>query len=163
VELFWKRSIKNLSLKCYTSIDDLPIKTWFEIHKTANFLLLLREPVKITNDIYDEILGFWEEMYNQYINKFGLSDEFIVDLRSQMRVAEMRADYIITGQRHFLTLIKIEEEKERLHNLDVKEPQDLEIILAKISKYYGFKLSSKELTVTEYYSYLHSIGNGKAS
>jgi hypothetical protein len=33
-------------------------------------------------------------------------------------------------------------------------------MLAKISKYYGFKLTSRELTTTEYYSYLENITNG---
>jgi hypothetical protein len=29
-----------------------------------------------------------------------------------------------------------------------------------MSKYYGFKLESKELTVTQYYSYLNTVKNG---
>ena len=51
----------------------------------------------------------------------------------------------------------------RINNFDISEPKDIETILAKMSKYYGFKLSSRELTTAEYYSYLNNITDGKTS
>ena len=105
----------------------------------------------------------WQKLYNEFIDRFGLSDEFLADLQTEIKIANLQADLIITKQKHLKTLIKVEQEKMRINNFDISEPKDIETILAKMSKYYGFKLSSRELTTAEYYSYLNNITDGKTS
>ena len=87
----------------------------------------------------------------------------MADLQTEIKIANLQADLILTKQKHLKTLIKVEQEKMRINNFDISEPEDIESILAKMSKYYGFKLSSRELTTAEYYSYLNNITNGKTS
>lgn len=162
MKLFWRKSSKNLEqLNCYRTIEELPIRVWFEIHKDGDYTKLLKVDVKLTDETIFNISKVWTSIYNEYIEKFGLSDEFMSELRTEIKIANLRADLVITGQRYLNTLIKIEEEKKKLNELEIKEPNDLETVLAKMSKYYGFKLSSRELTVNEYYSYLNNILNGK--
>lgn len=160
---FWKKSKKELELDCYNSIDELPIKIWFDIHKTVNFKKLLKSGECKNEKTYIKLFELWQKLYNEFIERFGLSDEFLSDLQTEIKIANLQADLIITKQKHLNTLIKIEQEKMRINNFEISEPADIESILAKMSKYYGFKLSSRELTTAEYYSYLNNITDGKTS
>ena len=160
---FWKKSKKELELDCYNSIDELPIKIWFDIHKTVNFKKLLKSGECKSEKTYIKLFELWQKLYNEFIERFGLSDEFLSDLQIEIKIANLQADLIITKQKHLNTLIKIEQEKMRINNFEISEPADIESILAKMSKYYGFKLSSRELTTAEYYSYLNNITDGKTS
>lgn len=161
MRLFQKKLNKNLGQhNCYLSIDELPIKIWFDIHKDGDYTKLLKVSIELNDKTILAISNVWMNLYNEYIDIFGLSDEFMADLRAEIKVANMRADLIITGDRYLKTLIRIEEEKKRISDLDIKPPNELETILAKMSKYYGFKLSSRELTVAEYYSYINNITDG---
>ncbi len=160
--LFSKKLTKNLGQhNCFTTIDELPIKIWFEIHKKGDYTKLIKTDIVLNENILIQLNSIWEKIYNEFIDRFGLSDEFLADLRDEIKLANLKAEYIITGQKYYRTLIKIEEEKKRILNLEIKEPAELETILAKMSKYYGFKLSGKELTVVEYYSYINNIIDGK--
>jgi hypothetical protein len=159
----WKKSKKELELDCYNSIDELPIKIWFDIHKTVNFKKLLKSGECKNEKTYIKLFELWQKLYNEFIERFGLSDEFLSDLQIEIKIANLQADLIITKQKHLNTLIKIEQEKMRINNFEISEPADIESILAKMSKYYGFKLSSRELTTAEYYSYLNNITDGKTS
>ena len=94
------------------------------------------------------------------MDRFGLSEEFKDNLRLQVEIANLKARLVITGQRHLRTQIKIKEEEFLANSPSDKPPVELETLLAKMSKYYGFKLESKELTVTQYYSYLNEVNNG---
>ena len=156
--LFKKKLTKNLGRhNCFTTIDDLPIKIWFDIHKEGNYSKLMRSEIPLTNKALIQLSNIWDNLYNEFIERFGLSDEFMADLRDEIKLANLQADYIITGDKYLSTLIKIEKEKKRLLDLEVTPPMELDIILAKVSKYYGFKLTSRDLTVTEYYAYINNI------
>ena len=158
---FWKKSKKESKrLDCYDTIDDLPIKIWFDVHMTSDYSLLLKNHEPLNSQELEFCFECWEKMYNQYIDQFGLSEEFLEDLNQQIEIANYRADFIITGDRYLLTLIKVGEARLEMDKKDTEKPAHLETILARMSKHYGFKLNSKELTVVQYYSYLNTISNG---
>jgi len=158
---FWKKSTEILGqLNCFRTIDELPIKIWFDIHKTGDYRLLLKEIRTINSDDFQKLFEFWEEIYNQYIDRFGLSDEFLEDLEMQIDIAKGKADFILTGHRHLRTMYRIKEEELSLNQKKTQEPFELELLLAKMSKHYGFKLNSQELTTSQYYGYLKSVKNG---
>jgi nitrate reductase beta subunit len=158
---FWKKSIPDLKpLDYFSTIDELPIKVWFDVHSTGDYGLLLKGDRKISVEQYQKLFEVWESIYNQHIERFGLSEEFLEDLNLQIEIANYRAKYIITGQRHLRTMVRIKEEELMAGNSDTKKPLELEELLAKMSKYYGFKLESKELTHVQYYSYLKTVKNG---
>jgi len=161
--LFKKKSDKNLGRhNCFTTIDELPIKIWFEIHKTGDYTTLIKGDIPLTDKIFLQLVKIWDGIYDEFITRFGLTDEFMAELRAEIKLAHLQAEYIITGQPHYRTLIKIEKEKKRLLDEEIKEPLDLELVLAKVSKFYGFKLAAKELTVAEYYAYINNaLDNGK--
>lgn len=151
--LFNKKLKKKLErIETYNSGDELPIKIWFKIHETGDLSLLCKnEPI-----YFEGLEILFEKIYDEFISRFGFSDEYLSDLERKKRLANLQADFIITKQRHFKTLIAIEKEIQQQNETSAGK-QDLEITLAKISKYYGFKLSSRDLTVAEYYSYINNI------
>ena len=56
---FWKKSKKELELDCYNSIDELPIKIWFDIHKTVNFKKLLKSGECKNEKTYIKLFELW--------------------------------------------------------------------------------------------------------
>jgi len=148
-----------MQLNYYNNIEELPIKVWFDIHKTGDFTKLLKNNVKTTNKLLLNLQNAWDNMYDQFMERFGLSDEYMSLLRQKMTIARYQAQYMITGQKHFKTLVTIEKENQRMNQVEDR-PIELDKTLAKMSKYYGFKLSSRDLTVSEYYSYIDSINHG---
>ncbi len=141
---------------CFTTIDELPIKIWFDVHKEGDISLIIKKG-KIKKE---DLVNIWDDIYNQYIKRFGVSEGYKKNLAIRKKIALLQADFIITGQRHYKTLINIEKTQLEEEKKEIEKPFELESMLAKISKFYGFKLNSRELTTTEYYSYLENITNG---
>lgn len=151
--LFNKKLTKESKrIETYNSVDELPIKIWFKIHETNDLTLLCKN----SGEYFEGLEVLFEKIYDEFITRFGLSDEYLAELEAKKRLANLQADYIITKQRHLKTLIAVEKEIQK-HNATELKKQELEVTLAKISKYYGFKLSSRDLTVAEYYSYINNI------
>lgn len=150
-------------LKTYNDINDLPIQNWFKIHKDEDYGALLTEKKELTNDDIIKLILLWDVLNNQFIDRFGLSDEFIQEMDIRDKIAEYQADWIITKDNYYNTLIKVEEGKLKMFVNDTEEYQDLEKTLAKMSIHYKFKIDSRGLTTGQYYSYLHEITNGKES
>src|SRR3990167_5681406 len=93
---------KSQKFDCYTSIKELPIEVWFDIHETGDLMLLFKDQKKAF--LTDKLNDLFDTIYNQFLNKFGLSDEYISELEERKQVALLQADLIITGQRHLKTL-----------------------------------------------------------
>lgn len=155
-----KSTTELKELNCFRSIDDLPIKAWFNIHKAGDYRFLLKEPITIDEKDFEALYVLWKLLYDEYISRFGLSDSFKDDLNKQIEIAKLKAEFLITGKKHLRTQIRIKEEELNSESAGVNKPFELEKLLAKMSKYYGFKLESKELSVTQYYSYLNEVNNG---
>lgn len=153
--------IKSKQLDAFRSIDDLPIKKWFAVQKTGDVSFILKEQEEIDTAQQVELWSVWETMFNEYMERFGLSEEYKEDLQNKIDLANLKADFIISGDRYFRTMIKVQEEIIKANEDDSGKEFELEILLAKMSKFYGFKLTSRELTVAEYYSYLENIKDGR--
>lgn len=149
-----------MQLNYYNTIEDLPIKIWFDIHKTGDYTKLLIDPVKFSVKTFRKLFKVWEGLYDEYMVEFGLSDDYHSSLRARLVLARLQAQYIRTNQAHFKTLIAVEKEKIRMNSQDISKPSSLDKTLAKMSKFYGVRLRSKELSVSEYYSYIENITNG---
>ena len=143
----------------YSTIDEMPIKKWFAVHKTGEYKHLVKGDKTPTEKDYIYLAEAWEFMHNEYMQRFGLSEEFMADLNQSVRLAELQANFIITKKPHYRTLIKIEKEKIKDSKVVQPKAKELDSILAVISKYQGHKVSSKETTVSEYYNYINNMTN----
>ena len=62
--------------KYYKSISELPIKAWFDIHKTGNYNQLLKKKRRLSKKQIVKLSQTWENLVNEWITTFGFSDEY---------------------------------------------------------------------------------------
>ena len=144
----------------YQNIDELPIKIWFEVLKTEDYTLLIKDSAQKIKLKANELSKAWEVLFNDWIKRFDFSEEYKENLEAKINIAMLQAEYIITGKKHYLTMANVEKDVLKMNGDQAEKPLNLESILWRMSKHYGFKLSSRDLTVTEYYSAINDINNG---
>jgi len=140
----------------YKSIDKLPILIWLDIHETSDLtLLFIKQPKKIN---FKALEDAWEKINDEYLQCFGISEEMETTLENKRLAALAKCEYLITGERHHLTFAEIHEESAKIETKKIKV--DIENNLAKLTKFYGVRLRSNELTVREYYNFIKEATNG---
>lgn len=145
---------KSKKFNCYSSIKELPVEIWFDIHSTGDLLLLFKDQKEAY--LTDKLNDLFDKIYDEFLEIFGLSDEFLADLEERKEIALMKADVIIDNKRYLRTHIQIGEENLKFNKRVVK-PTNLGETLAKLGKYYGYMLNEK-ITVYQYYSHINAIG-----
>lgn len=154
----------NISMpEHYSSIDHLPILSWEKIHKTGGDIShLLVKPRKISNSQKNKLVKVWQNICDQYIDEFGLSEHLksIADL--QGKIGRLKIKKISTGDTSLENIIRVEEIKIEALNQRIKE-SSYDIYKAKqmIEKHIGggFRLAMVNTTVREFYSYLKDINS----
>lgn len=141
----------NISAKYYKSLDEMPLYNWIECNKGN--IIYVRENIKKGNEKDDS--KFWELLNDEYIKRFGLSDQFIQIIELQKQKALVELDYITTGKRIILNDIKRLEAK--LVNMLTNKGNDIEIdvVLVYLSKYLGYKIDKFTTSVSEYFTMLN--------
>ena len=141
----------------YSSIDDLPMYNWKKIHDTNELKWLFVTKQEVENN---ELLERrWALIYDEYLNEFGLSDEYKEILKVKRKIANLQADYIIKGDRVILNFINIEKNAlESLYDTS-KKGSSFRDSLVHLEKMQGIKINTKQITVADYYNYLRSIKN----
>jgi len=148
---------------------------WFKVHDNNDFSLLLKEDeskeepttkkekekarVELET-LLAKLPKIWEVMVDDWMARYGFSEDFKRDLEDKIRIAKMQADYIINNKKHLLTMIAIKKEEMKMNKRDFNEPTDLNTILARMSKSYGFDLVMLDLSTSAYYSYLNNLIDG---
>lgn len=138
------------SYKYHTSIETLPIDSWFKINKTNDLSLLKRNYLPSFLCLKPEIV--WTKIYDEFIERVGLNDEFKSYLDTIKRIAIMQCDWVISPNPADKIRIKQEirelEEKHEAKTIEYNE------IIAKVSKMQGFRIDPKKVSVFEFYGYL---------
>lgn len=124
----------------------MPLENWMLCHdgKIENVRVNKRG-----NDKLDLI--YWTKLQDEYLKKFGLSETYSKLLKVQVLKAQKELDYVITGNRKILNDINIQEAK--LVSLMASKGEDLDVedVLIYLSKFLGYKVNKKTITVTEYF------------
>lgn len=152
-------SKKNLSSTCvtrYKSIEDLPLYNWIKCER-GNYQFVRLNPFEVTEADEQDIEN-WIELYDQYIKKYGLGKAYKRLLDVQRRKAILELDYVITKDAFKLTEIEIE--IVNLQNMIKNRGSGMTIdeSLIYLSKFMGYRLNPKEITVIEYYTLLDHYG-----
>lgn len=110
----------------------------------------------------DKILNkLWEDIYNEYLGEFGLSDNYEEILKQKKKIASLQADYLITGDRIIINYVNIEKEQLKvLTKRDKTKDITFREGIAQLEKSQGFKINTRQLSVADYYIYLISLKNG---
>lgn len=140
----------------YDSIDYLPVLAWEKIHATGDVSFLLKKRSAINASQKGELDKAWEALYNEYVNVFGLGEQFKRALEMQVSIALLKLKKITTGDENIQTFIDVK-------SLQLAEMQknnkggDIYKAKKAIEKKMGIRIPLAEVSVREFYSYLRDL------
>jgi hypothetical protein len=140
----------------YKSIDELPIYHWMKIQETNDLTWILKKKRECSKGQFQVLESYLQKMTDEYIDTFGISDQYrnILKLQGELRCKEI--DYLISDNKMHLTFIEIK--KAELKNaISQSEKSDLMSIQVHVRKYMGQPINMKETSVKEFYGILSEI------
>lgn len=140
-----------LSTGYYNSIHNCPIAVFNRVMNTGDTSLLGKGTAKA-------LASAWEKIIDEYIKEIGLPDSYVAYLSHMRRYAKFVHDAFLKGQKHLLNFAEIERAK-AMQNVGAESGTFMEGI-AKVSKAVGFRIDPNQVTVSEYYAYIKTLGNG---
>ena len=148
----------KLYQKVFRDIDEMPIYNWNKIHETGNLEHLLKDGCKA--DKYEKmaLLRRWKKMYEQFVSRFGFSDEFLSIIELEKNIALLKIEKAERGDENIQTFIEIDEiklQKKKSELNGVKS--DFFDIKAGVESSLGFHIDPKKCTVVKFYSYIKTL------
>lgn len=141
----------NKSKRVYSTIDELPMYNWLEITK-GDFGWLFVEYRKPTKRETKWLTEVWTKIYDQYIEKVGLTDDYL-DLLEAMRKCTL-AICRNALKPSSLNATREAEARQSLEKMTSGETGKFSDFVAMVEKYMGFRLNLKEISVESFYSYV---------
>lgn len=137
-----------LRVKYYDSIDTMPTFNYLKVVDEDNITFMIRK-----KGLFGNHEKAFENIQRQLVDRFGLSESFIEIIELQKEIIALKCEVAISGDKFNNTFIRIHEEelKQKLEQKSLKS-NELKIL---IEKWIGFKLNLHELSVSEWFSYLH--------
>lgn len=142
----------------YTSIEDLPIWNWNKIHEKGDYtyLRLHRINSQNTKKEHAEMKLIWENMFEEYVQHFGFSKNFLDQLEKRKQIAFYQLEFIETGDTSLQTLIEITQRE--LKSLQVTDGKPaFWKTKALVEQLVRFQLDVKTTTVIEFYSHIEKL------
>lgn len=146
-------------MQYYDNLEELPIWNWDKVHETDNTLYLevRKDYSKLPQDKNGKHYPLWMDLYDQYIDEFGLSDKFKDLLRLRNEMGILRADLIINKDKINLTHIRtIQREIEDIQGDGSGSLMDHIVVL---EKHFSFPIDPKQTSVLKYFTYLRDLEN----
>jgi len=131
--------------KVYKSINDMPLYNWQKC--LEGDLRYVREDLKDLKTNKED----FDVVYDDYISKRGLGKEYKQYLDIIKKRALIQCDYLITKDRFKLTLIEVEDAKLEGLKKNTNQQSSIQQALIYLSKWLGYRLDWKQITVSEYY------------
>ena len=144
----------------FNSIDELPIWNWWKVAETSN-LAYLQKADKYDKEDYSLVAyTLWNKLQNEYLEVFGITEDFRQILALKKKWINKKTDYLITGDRFNLTEIDIiEAEINETMNEKIKVNKEDTIIV--LEQKLSFPLDEKKLSVKKYYNYINHFSKNK--
>ena len=125
----------------YNSIDNLPIWNYNKIIETGDFKKYGVTPEN------------WELIEREFFNKIGYGEKYFEILRIKTTILLNKAKYYKTENKGLKTLIEVEKAKLK-QTIGVQAGSDFNLMVAQISKFMAFRVDVKNISVSEFYSYV---------
>jgi len=141
-----------LKKEYYNSIEDLPIWNWWKIAETGNLIYLYKED-NYTKEDY-KLYKVWNDIQDEYLDEFGITNEFREVLSLKKKWIEKRTEYVISQDR----FIKMESDLLQIDINDLineKKSVDKEETLIMLEQKLGIRLDAKNISVKKYYKYIN--------
>ncbi|MES2382472.1 MAG: hypothetical protein V4538_15600 [Bacteroidota bacterium] len=142
-------------MELYTDISDFPIFNWFKCIDLKDYTYCLVKQKECNDKQTNECMEAFGNMYAQYIDTFGISENLRDILELQNQILVHKVDMTLTNDRSHQMFISIKE-LDLAKLMVVKETKGNTAKVA-IEKYLGFKINERTTSVKEYYEYLQAI------
>jgi len=151
---YLSRKLENKSLdRYYTSIEEMPVHNWWKLHEKNDFKQLLKNRKHKLTSRKEDVLDL---LQNEFIEVFGIDENYSRYLKKQIEIELLKIKIAKTGDKsHQIFIDMLEVELEDVTKRE--EGKNLRNNTIAIEKYMGFKLTAKEVTVYEYYSYVKAL------
>jgi len=139
-----------MSEKYYNSIEDMPIYNW---HKCMNGdYYYVRIDCKQVD--LPECEKRFKKIYESYFDIFGIDKRYKEQIDIIKKIALLQCDYLIGRDEFKLTQIEVENAKLEMFKKETSNNVTLQTTLIYLSKWLGYRLDWKEVSVYEYYTLL---------
>lgn len=141
----------------YESIDEMFLNAWIKCNNED--LRYTRRT--LDNGTEEEDSKQWEKLQNQYLERFGLPEDYQKYLRLQVNKAKAQLEYVITGKRFELNKITAIDFK--INALTNKNSEEISIqkMLNHLSKMQGYTLTQYNTTVSQYFELIDTLQKQK--
>lgn len=118
----------------------------------------IRKSVDLETEITDQDLEQWYKIYDQYIEKYGLSELYKKLLETMREKALAELEFVTTGDNFKKTEISLLEEKLKTMVNNNGKGMSIEESLVHLSKWLGYRVDVFKTSVTEYFTLLNEYG-----
>lgn len=140
----------------YNTIDDMPIFNWLKIQDTNDITWILKEKrsaEKCSEKEIDKLQECLQVMTNEYIDAYGITDEYRRILRLKGEIFTLRAEFAMTQDRTKLTFLAIKQDELMAILLKSKNAEKTDVRVFAM-KYLGQSVDMKKTSVREFYNIL---------
>ena len=136
-------------MKHYNNISEMPVYNWRMCNEGNPEYTRL----DINKGTMQEDSAAWDSVYDSYITKFGLGKEYLRVLEIRKDVALLQCDLVITDDKFLNNKIKrLNRELDEILSKPVEG--DVTSCVIHLSKWCGYRVNEKEVTVLEFYTML---------
>lgn len=143
-------------LEYYKSLDEMPVYNWFKIQQTNDLKYMLVKTRKVSTKEIEELEKGLKKLSSEYIDTFGISDEYRQILELSRDIEVLKIDFILTQDRSLLTMIEIKKDQLKAISQN-KNKSDVHKLKMHADKYMGFSINTKETSVKEFYTIIESL------
>lgn len=147
--LYSKSTMSETQGKCWDSIDEMPLENWIKITEDRAFNYVCKDPENVKGV---DLAEAWYKVNDEYIKRYGLGDLYKRLLKKMKEKALLQLAYVESRDRFKLTEISLAEAEMASMMSNRGEGIGIREALVHLSKYMGFRLDPKELTVSEFFN-----------
>lgn len=133
----------------------MPLFNWIKCNEGE--INYIRREVKTDKITYKDQQK-WIELNNEYIKKFGLSKLYERMLEAMRKKALLELEFVLTREKFKLTEAEIEETKLKNMMANNGNGMTIEQTLVYLSKWTGYHINTKKITVVDYFNLLEEYG-----
>ena len=134
----------------------MPLYNWIKCSRGD--LKYVRIDIKKGQEVGEEEKIVWEKIYSNYIDEFGLGKLQKKIIKVSKEKALLEIDYVLTGNRFRLTEIALEEQRLKEIVENNNKGMSTEQSLVYLSKWLGYHVNSKKISVREYFDIITEYG-----
>jgi len=133
----------------------MPAKKWFKYFETKGLKYFVFEG----NPTEEQKQQSFETLYDQYIEKFGVNEEYLKFFNHQKKILQLRIQYALEKQPHIEMHLKIAVKKYQESNPTQGDAQSYLEVVAMIEKALNRNIDENNVSVEKFYTYLKQLKN----